>query len=150
MLYLYFQDASVFVRDLDRKGIANGGRIIKVFTSPFDPRVRMENPNLKVVEADDSGVQDITFEYKHRGRFLGRDIEQEIAHLKAYPKRSVRALLRFSNRQDLRFCQTGMGMKRGGEWLISHPLQEIDGITQSVNFPDSRSATVHLDIFNAG
>jgi hypothetical protein len=150
MLFLYFEDATQFVSILNSKGIKNGGRIIKVFTSPFDPRVRLEKPSLKVIETDDSSLQDMTFEYKHRGTYLGSDIEQEIAHLRPYPQRSVRALFRFSNRKELQFCQTGMGMKVRGGWLISHPLQEIDGISQSINSPDSRSATIHLDIFNRG
>jgi len=134
---------------LDERGVDHGEKIIKVYTSPFDPRPRLGNPNLKVVLADDSTLLGTKFEYDGRGKFLGDEIEKRIANLGTFPARSVRGLLRFSNREDLRFCQTGMEMKKGGDWLISHPLEDIDGLSTYPLLTDIKSATVHLDIFNA-
>lgn len=150
MIFLYFEDWSQFTFMLDGKGIAHGGRIIKVYTAPFDPGMRLNNPNLRVIESDDSTLHNVTFEFKDRRVFPGQEIEEKIAGLDSFAARSVRGLMRFSNREDLCFCQTGMGMKKGTEWLIENPLDDIDGISPGMLVSDVRNAAVHLDIFNEG
>jgi hypothetical protein len=150
MIFLYFEDWSQFTFMLEQKGIEHGGRIIKVYTAPFDPRQHLGKPNLKVIESDDSSLLDARFSYKDRGTFSGAEIEQKIARLDTFPARSVRGLLRFSNREDLLFCQTGMGMKKDGKWLIDHPLEDIDGLLEFPLLTNLKAATIHLDIFNSG
>lgn len=148
MIYLYFEDATQFLFLLDYKQIAHGDRIIKVFPSPFDPRIRLNDPNLKVIEEDDSPLFDLTFRYKDRGTYTGVQIEEEMTLFHGFARRGLRALFRFSNRENLRFCQTGMRIKRKGEWLIDHPFKEMDIPEidpQLVMFP---SEQIHLDIFN--
>jgi len=150
MIFLYFEDWSQFTFMLDQKEIEHGGRIIKVYTAPFDPKQRLGKPNLKVIESNDSSLLGTQFIYKDRGIFSGVEIEQRIARLDTFPARSVRGLLRFSNREDLLFCQTGMGMKKDSEWLISHPLEDIDGLLEYPLLTNLKAATIHLDIFNSG
>jgi hypothetical protein len=149
MIFLYFEDWSQFTFMLDQRGVEHGGRIIKTYASPFDPRQRLDNPNLKVIQTDDSTLMGIKFGYKERGIFTGDEIEARIANLDTFPARTVRGLLRFSNREDLRFCQTGMEMKKEGQWLISHPIEDIDGLSTYPLWTDIKNATIHLDIFNA-
>jgi hypothetical protein len=149
MLYLYFEDWSHYIFQLDEKGIEHGNKIIKAYTSPVDPRVKLNDANLKVAEMDDSALHSEIFGYQERGVFTGSDIENHITNLNEFAKRSVRALFRFANREDLQFCQTGMQMKKAdGQWLIDHPIKDIDSIDFAEKFPTKRSATIHLDIFN--
>lgn len=149
-MFLYFEDWSHMKSFLDQRKISHGGRIIKIFASPVDPRISLDKPLLKVVEVDDSPINGEVYEYEERGRFFGEDIEERVKDLNDYVKRSIRALVRFSNREDLLFCQTGMRMKNAdGSWLIDHPIEEIDSIDYARNYPTERSTTVHLDIFNS-
>ncbi len=148
MIFLYFEDWSQFTFMLDGKGIEHGGRVIKVYASPNDPREQLGDRNIKVIEVDDSPLNNIAFSYEKRGWVFGEEIEKNINPLSEFGKRTVRGLLRFSNREDLQFCQTGMKMKKSEGWLIDHPLEDIDGIEMSLQFPETRGATIHLDIFN--
>ncbi len=34
-----------------------------------------------------------------------------------------------------------------GEWLINHPLQDLDGLENAVKNPEGSSHQIHLDIF---
>lgn len=144
MQYLYFEDWSIFTHRLDSKGIVHGGKIIKIFSSPKDPRG--SNPAFKVVEADDSPLHGETFDYA-RGTWTGEQIEEDLAGLEEQARRSVRALFRLANDGSLAFCETAMGLRHNGDWLIDHPLQVVDGIDKALRAPKVKSSCTHLDIF---
>ncbi len=148
MQYLYFEDWSQFIFQLDSKGIKHGNKIIKVYTSPIDPRTKLNDPNLKVIETEDSQLTDETFAYGERGLYKGSEIENHMQGLNEAAKNSARALFRFANRENLQFCQAGMSLKKpDGTWLINHPIEDIDSIEPAKLSPEKRSATIHLDIF---
>ncbi len=148
MIYIYFEDYSQFTFMLDHKKIEHGGRIIKAYAAPFDPSIQLNNGELKIITADDSPLNGEVYSYPDRGVFRGNEIEERIFYLDDFGKSAVRGLMRFSNRDDLQFCQTGMAMKKGRDWLIPHPLEDIDGIS-TFSAAKVGSAGIHLDIFNA-
>lgn len=147
MIFLYFEDWTQFVSELDRKGYAHGDKIIKVFATPFDPRVRLDKPGLKIIESDDSPLNGLIFSYEGRGSFTGDDIEKRIASFDPYTQRVIRGLVRFDNRSDLQFAREGMSMKHDGEWLITNPIEDLDGIRENSGTNETTASRIHLDIF---
>ena len=149
MLYLFFGNWSAFIPLLDEKGISHGDKIIKVYTSPVDPRKRLKEENLKVIEGDDSPLNGITFDYKDRGRFSGDDLEKELEGLDNYSKRASRALIRFANREDTGITPTGMTLKdSSGKYLMEGSLDEVDGIKKLPGFNGLRGIGFHIDVFD--
>lgn len=148
-MYLYFEDQSRYLFILDQKHIPHGDRIIKTYASETDPRIKLNNPNLAVFEISDSPFSNEIFTYTGRETYSGIQIEEIIKNLRINDlgKRITRALFRFSNRPDLEFCQTAMSIIKDGNWLIDHPLGDIDGLNLAANIPESRTRAIHLDIF---
>lgn len=142
---MYFEDWSKFTDILVNAQKDHGGKIIKVFASVADPRIRF--PNIFIDEESDDLLTDVTWEYSKRGSFPGSSVESQITDLPTISKRSIRALLRFANRPNLNICQEGMLTRHKGVWLIEGPLGVIDGIIRAREIPDERSATLHLDVF---
>jgi hypothetical protein len=149
-MFLYFEDYSSWLSILDKKGILHGGNIIKVYALQEDPRILLGNPRLAVIESNDHPFANELFSYNGRESYTGKQIEELIGglHINDIGTTVVRALFRFSNRDDLQFCQVGMGIKNhDGGWLINTPLQDIDGLEQASRQPGSRSLSIHLDVF---
>lgn len=151
-MYLRFEDWSTYLYILDNKGIPHGDRIIKVFASLEDPREISDKKTLTVEMSDGSAFKPSEcFDYGERGSYSGKDLEEYLEEKKLPPeaKEVVRALFRFSNRPDLRFCQTGMSIyDNEGKPVINHPMEDMDGIR---NFHLGRATAydqIHLDIFN--
>jgi hypothetical protein len=96
-----------------------------------------------VVEVSDEKMDSETFDYEDRGGYSGADIEAEMARrgFEGVGLRVARALFRFANRDDLRFCQRGMETSVAGKRLSEHPLDDIDVPS------GGRWEGVHLDIF---
>lgn len=148
-MYLYFEDATKFLFMLDQKGIPHGDRIVKVFASENDPRVRILRKGLVIIESPHYSLDQEKFSYGQRGVYEGGDIESMIGAfgLNSLGQEIVRSLFRFSNRPDLGFCQAGMALTVDGKWLINNPLGDIDGIDQACHSPETRTLSIHLDIF---
>jgi hypothetical protein len=148
-MYLYFEDWSQYIPDLEAKGLPHGDHIIKVMTSTEDPRSEtlFNRSNIAIFEVDDSPFSgDEIFRYEGRGEFSGQQLEEKILELKLSTAAAarLRALFRFANSEGLRSTQTAMQLRnQEGDWLITHPFQDIDGFRQAGLNPNR----LHLDIF---
>lgn len=150
-MFIYFEDWSEFTHMLDQKGIAHGGKIIKVYTSTRDPREVHGRQDLAFFEIDDTPLrEEEVFSYGERENFTGRDIEDYLATLELTPEviQRMRALFRFANQSDTQFTREGMSLKnQDGGWLINHPIEEIDGLSHARRNPEKMGMLVHLDVF---
>lgn len=149
-MYLRFEDWSQFTGYLDRKGISHGGRIIKIYATDEDPRIKFGKEGLAVVESSDEPFKsDEVFDFGERGVFTGQDLEDAISAKQAneLAGRTARALARFAVREDTRFAYVGMQVKVGERFLIQHPLDGIDGWERVVGGQQGQEGSLHLDIF---
>lgn len=150
LMYLHFEDWSepMWLNHLESKKLPHVGRIIKVLASGADPRSVLERPGLSVVESSGAPFKpDEDYDYYPRSIYTGPDLESQLAsyNLSDFAQRIVRSLFRFANSQG--FCQTAMAAKKDdSDWLIDHPLEDIDGIENAQRSP-RREAFIHLDIF---
>lgn len=150
-MFLFFEDWSepMFMSALDEKGIPHGDRIIKVMASDKNPRESLR-PEIAVFESDDGPLTTEAFRYPDRGVFTGSELEERLAKsgINDTSVRIVRALFRFANRKDVQSCQEAMSIKNDrGEWVISNPLEDIDGIEAAALGDPRRVTCIHLDIF---
>src|SRR5690242_13460578 len=110
-MYLRFEDWSGFLPRLRETGVVDGGRIIKVYPSEEDPRIKFRKPSLVVVESSEEPLtaRDV-FDFDQRGTFTGEDLERIIRERELNEKaaRIVRALTRFATREDTRFAYIAM------------------------------------------
>jgi len=137
----------MFLGKLDADGLPHDGRIIKVFASSEDPRFLLGMPDLAVVQANGHPfTNDEAYTYEDRGTYSGAQLQEVVQsyELPAVGRFGVCSLFRFSNSQG--FCQAAMAARKGNDWLIDHPLKEVDGIDMAQRNP-KRAHSVHLDIF---
>lgn len=122
----------------------------KLLQLDYDPRevlgrsvTTVESPHAPFAETE-------SLSYPEREAYTGERLEGDLSRLILEPlgQQTLRALLRFSNRDDLLFCQYGMGAKIGEKWFINHPFDTIDGIEEAESYPTRRGASLHLDIFS--
>lgn len=143
-MLVYFEDWSIDIclDRLEQKGLPHGGRVIKAFASGEDPRQVLGRESLKVVGSCGAEFQQgETFEYEGRGTYSDAQLEAILGMygLNALGNRTARALFRFANEHG--FCQAAMQARQDDHWLITHPLEDIDGLDAK------RPASFHLDIF---
>lgn len=149
-MYLYFEDYSHFLGYLDDRNMPHGNAIIKVLASPVNPQII--NSDVTVLEArDDIFAHGEHYKYGDRGTYTGWDIERQLTDfgISSQGKRIARALFRFANAEETQFTQSAMRLTRDDDWLINHPLLDIDGINPKKYRPD-RDFSLHLDIFLEG
>ncbi|MBI4058335.1 hypothetical protein HY408_01070 [Candidatus Gottesmanbacteria bacterium] len=150
MKYLYFEDYSMFTFVLDQKGIEHGGKIIKVFATRDDPREVFLQSHLAVVMVDDGPLIDEDFEFPTRElSWRASQIEADLMDRTTQPlvREIARALLRFASLPETQFLISGMSLRDNtGHWVISHPLDEIDGWKLSDRGKEFMTS-LHLDIF---
>lgn len=148
-MYLHFEDWSnqLFLNQLKAKGIPHGEKIIKVFASVDDPRIILRKPDLVALEISGKPFpKDEIFDYGERGKYSGKMLEEKLLgiNLSDFGKEVIRSLFRFANQEG--FTQTAMEIMIDGNWLIEHPLGDIDGIDIAKRYSD-REKAIHLDIF---
>jgi hypothetical protein len=152
-MYLHFEDWSQFLFRLEERGLLHGSHILKVYANDEDPRsaTKYDRVNIAVFEVDDSNLKaDEVFTYQNRETYSGKDIEQKLQSigLSDSATKRVRALFRFSNQPETQFTQAAMKLKSPeGNWLIQHPLEDINGFDLALRDPHQYSDVVHLDIF---
>jgi hypothetical protein len=148
-MYLYFEDWSAFIGDLDKKNLPHDGKIVKVFASEQDPRVYFDDPRLKVVEIDATPLHDQVFRFHNQRVFQGEEIEVFMADLGLHePARQiVRSLLQFADRTEI--WQGEMGIRVSCRRLINHPLDKVDGLFKAAAQPQARTRIIHIDVFTA-
>jgi hypothetical protein len=147
--YLYFEDWSAFLTDLEKRNIPHDGRIIKVFVSAHDPREYLDNPRLKVIPASAAPLHNVVLRYRDDRVFPGEEIEQfmEDIDLNVPARRIVRTLVNFADMMQI--WQGDMGIRIGCRRLINHPLDKIDGLLKAAYDPGGRTHSIHMDIFTA-
>ncbi len=147
-MYLRFEDWSAKLDLLDRKGVVHGGRIIKVKATDEDPRERFGKNNLAIIESSGKPFTDDVFNFGKRGIFTGKDLEETFLAkgLNDIALRTVRALVRFSTRQDTGFAYVGMQIKVGSKFLLDHPLDGIHGWKYVEQGRLGQEENLHLDI----
>src|SRR3989344_505719 len=148
---LHFEDWTndLTIATLDQKGLPHVGRVIKVFATKSDPRGVYRRPDLRVLPVPDEEFSfSEQYDYPNRN-YNGHELEADLNRLSLddVGKRTVRALFRFANSPEMRFCQRAMMATRpDGTWLIDHPFADIDGIVQAEKDP-KRTNAIHLDVF---
>ena len=148
-MYIHFEDWSVFRFKLTNSGLPYGDNILKVFATQENPRGEkyFNRPMIAVFKSDDSPFgDDEVFQYQNREEYSGKNLEEKIAEmgLTEDATKRVRALFRFANREDTQFTQTAMQLRDNeGNWLISHPFEDIDGYKYALRNPER----LHLDVF---
>lgn len=151
-MYLSFSDWSSFIKDLDRKGIPHGDKIIKVYATREDPRRLLKRPDIFVVESNgDPFTEEEFFKYPGRQAYRGQELEESLVErgLTEDAKERFRAIFRFANLPETQFCQYAMPYTQDGKWVFDHPLDIIDGLKLAARNHEGRSAGIHLDIFSA-
>lgn len=131
---------------LDGLHLPHRGEVVKVFSSPDDPRAELEQPALHVVEADGEPFDESeVYKYEKRRAYRGAELEEDLMayDLSQVGMKTVRSLFRFS--QEEGFCQAAMAARRRKGWAIRHPLHSIDGIATASQ--SQRERALHLDIF---
>ena len=150
-MYLRFEDWSKYLHVLDEKGIGHGGAIVKVMASEVHPRDIFGREDLFVIEMDDCEfTEDEVFAYGKRGEWSGKQIEEYMDELglSETGKKVSRALFRFANSPETMFCQAGMELRNTeGDWLIDHPMRDLDGLDRAVLRSGAYDFQIHLDIF---
>jgi len=151
-MYLYFENWTQFLYQLDVKGISHGDKLLKVKASKEHPSARYGRNNIAVYEIDEKPFRlDELFDYGERGSWQGTDLEITLQSLRLNTEQqtTARALFRFANLPHFQMCQAGMELRNpNGSWLINHPLEDIDGLRQLMQNPETKSITpFHLDIF---
>lgn len=151
-MYLHFQNwssAPSIPERLDTLQLPHQNEVVKVFSSPEDPRVELDRPALHVVETDgDAFASAEEYEYLRRRKYTGAELEEELAayDLSELGRSMVRSLFRFSHEQG--FCQAAMAAQRRNLWVIRHPFESVDGIASRGKPVPERA--LHLDIFLPG
>lgn len=131
---------------LDNLQLPNQGEVVKVFSSPEDPRAELDQPTLHVVEADgEPFAESEVYKYERRRAYPGTELEEDLAsyELGQVGMKTVRSLFRFSHGEG--FCQAAMAARRQRGWVIKHPFESIDGIATAIR--TRRERALHLDIF---
>lgn len=148
-MYLYFEDWSAFIADLEKKNVPHGGKIVKVFASEHDPREYFDNPRLSVVETDAAPLHQQDFYFHNNRVFPGEEIEALMGDvgLREPARRIVRALLRFADSAEI--WQEEMDIRVSCRRLINHPLDKIDGLIKAAVDPGGRTGIIHMDLFTA-
>lgn len=148
-MYLHFQNwssAPSMANSLDRLQLPHQGEVLKVFSSPEDPRAELDQPALHVVEADGDPFDEAeVYAYERRREYPGPELEEDLMayDLSQVGMKTVRSLFRFSHKEG--FCQAAMAASRRSVWVIKHPFQSIDGLSTAGQSQHER--TLHLDIF---
>ena len=151
-MYLHFQNWSSvpsIEKSLDALQLPHQGEVVKVFSSPDDPRVGLGRPALHVVEVGgEAFAGSETYEYGDRRTYRGPELEEELASydLSQMGMDIARSLFRFSHHEG--FCHAAMAARREDDWVIEHPLETIDGIKTAGRAGNERA--MHLDIFLPG
>jgi hypothetical protein len=151
-MYIYFEDWSEFVGFI-KEGVPHGGKIIKVYTSTEHPSTIYGRENMAIFEVDDTPFkEDEIFSYAERGQYNGPQLEDFMVgkNLSEEAKKRIRALFRFDNQESTHFAQDAMSTKNTeGDWIIHHPMEDIDGLQPKriTQVPDGRE--LHLDVFFA-
>ncbi len=149
-MYLHFEDWTDprLLQSIEERGMTHGDRIIKVLASDVDPRVVLGRSALTIVESSgEVFASNEMYSYPRRRTLTGDELEDCLAlyGLSQVAQRSIRSLFRFSNAQG--FCQAAMAAQKSKQqWLIRHPLQDIDGIAMAKKLA-IRARLIHLDIF---
>jgi hypothetical protein len=151
-MYIYFEDWSEFLGFI-RKDLPHGEKIIKVYASPEHPKSKYGRDDMAVVEVDDTSLRDDEiFCYEGRGEYSGADLEKILdeKRFSDEAKRRIRALFRFDNQENTRFAQEAMATKTPeGDWIIDHPLEDLDGVMEKRTEIVLDGSALHLDIFFA-
>lgn len=149
-MFIHLSDWSLFLNELDRKGVPHGGRIIKAFAIEENPALKLGRPSIFTVCSKSSPfLEDEFFSYAGRETYSGPKLEKDLRDigLDEISNRHVRALFRFGNSPEIQSCQTMMAQRSSnGEWIFKHPFNDIDGIEAAIRNP-RRALSIHLDMF---
>jgi hypothetical protein len=144
----------MFLDQLDAKGHTHGDYLLKAYATYEDPTQYTTKPDLAVFDSPHTPfTEDEVYKYPRRGNYTGPQLEADLKALKLSPtaEDTLRALFRFANRPDTRFCQNAMDAEQEGsegqkKWFIQHPFQDLDGVAEA-GAHQSRESLIHLDIF---
>src|SRR5579884_1394762 len=150
-MYLYASDWSAFRGHFSHKQLPAGSHMIKVFSSPKDPREILGKDQIKVWE--ESGLpfdSSENFSYKGRGVYRGVELDHQLREkgLDELGLSNSRALFRFANRQEVKLCQRALTAKVDGRWFKDHPLQYLDGLEKAARYGSSYSMLIHIDVLH--
>lgn len=150
-MFIRLEDWShpIFFSQIQRKGVPHGDRFIKIFASEENPRLYTAKP-IHVFESSGTPFRaDEMYQYPNRDSFTGMDLEKEVQHLmlSSHGQERVRALFRFAH-HDIGIIPHIMSVQENGEWVFSHPFEEIDGIRPTKKFYGNKELDIHIDIFH--
>ncbi len=152
-MYIHLEDWThpLFISQIEEKGVPHRNKLLKIFSSPEDPRkFLVDKSELKVTEiSGELFDQEEIYYYQDRGKYRGEELERTTQDLQLGMKGQevLRSLFRFAN-TEVPLIPNIMAMQENGMWVFDHPFDEIDGIQQDKRFRGDKESQIHIDVFH--